>query len=114
MPVLSRRGILYTWPSCSLSTGFCATASGAERLSYPCYRVPVAPVMDGKVVGDPAWEPIPAVTGFHKLGAGYTDAKQTYARACWDDQALYVGLVCEEPDVARRFAEARTAWLRYP
>lgn len=93
---------------------FCATASGAERLSYPCYRAPVAPAMDGVITGDPAWEPIPNVTGFHRLGAGYTDAKQTYARACWDDQAFYVGMTCEEPDVARMTLQVRDGgdtWL---
>jgi len=93
---------------------FCAIASGAGRLSYPCYRAPVSPVMDGVIAGDPAWEPVPAVTGFSKLGDGYTDAKQTYAQACWDDQAFYVGMTCEEPDVASMELQVRDGgdtWL---
>jgi hypothetical protein len=77
-----------------------AGALAAERLAYPCYQAPVAPVMDGAIVGDPAWERIPTVTGFSKLGDGFSDAKQTFAQACWDEQALYVGVTCEEPDVA--------------
>jgi hypothetical protein len=80
----------------TLGTG----AFAAERPAYRCYQAPVAPVMDGAIAGDPAWKRIPAVTGFSKLGDGFTDAKQTFARACWDAQALYTGVTCEEPDVA--------------
>ncbi len=97
-----------------LLLAFCAAASGAERMSYPCYRAPVAPVMDGVIVSDPAWERVPAATGFSKLGDGYTDAKQTYVQACWDDQAFYVGVTCEEPDVARmelRVRDGGDTWL---
>ena len=97
-----------------LLLAFCAMASGAERMVYPCYRAPGAPVVDGVITGDPAWEPIPAVTGFSKLGDGYTDAKQTYVQACWDDQALYVGVICEEPDMARMQLQVRDGgdtWL---
>ena len=90
------RGTAHSLPALLLLP-FCAMASGAGPTSYPCYRTPVAPVMDGVLAGDPAWERIPSVTGFSKLGDGYTDAKQTYAQACWDDQALYVGVICEEP-----------------
>jgi len=70
--------------------------------------------MDGQVTGDPAWEAVPAVTGFSKLGDGYTEAKQTWARACWDDKAFYVGIVCEEPDIARMKLQVRDGgdtWL---
>jgi hypothetical protein len=78
-------------------TGLAAYAAGQD---YPCYRSPVAPQIDGEVQGDAAWQTIPSVTGFHALGGGYTDAKQTTAQAGWDDQALYVAMVCEEPDAA--------------
>jgi len=60
----------------------------------------VAPQIDGEVQGDTAWQSIPGVTGFYVLGNGYTDAKQTVAQACWDDQAFYVAMLCEEPDAA--------------
>jgi hypothetical protein len=61
----------------------------------------VAPVVDGDVALDPAWEAIPSVTGFRVLGGGYTEAKQTTAQASWDDEAFYVAMVCEEPDAAQ-------------
>ncbi len=72
----------------------------AQQPSYPCYRAPASPVVDGDVEADAAWLTVPAVTGFRVLGGGYTRAKQTVARACWDDEAVYVAFVCEEPDAA--------------
>ncbi len=72
--------------------------SYASVPEYPCYRPSVAPVIDGDVAGDPAWKNIPAVTGFSILGDGYTMAKQSTAQCCWDDEAFYVAVTCEEPD----------------
>jgi hypothetical protein len=78
----------------------CAVTVAGAAVTYPCPRLAVAPVVDGQVVGDPAWENAPVVTGFSVLGGGYTAAKQTLARLGWDEQALYVAVECEEPDAA--------------
>ncbi|NPV45359.1 MAG: carbohydrate-binding family 9-like protein [Armatimonadetes bacterium] len=75
------------------------TAS-ATVTRYPVHRVPTPPVIDGEVAQDPAWTLVPEATGFHVLGGGYTSAKQSTARICWDEEALYVGFVAEEPDAA--------------
>jgi len=83
-----------------LLSSVCFGAEAPPR-PYPCYRPSVAPVIDGEVAGDPAWQAIPSVTGFRVLGNGYTEAKQTTAQACWDDEAFYVAMVCEEPDAAQ-------------
>ncbi|MBM3498145.1 MAG: hypothetical protein FJX74_05695 [Armatimonadetes bacterium] len=92
-------GLLRTLLACLL-----AAASAARLLAappaYPCFRPGLPPTLDGALADDPAWEGVPVATGFSKLGAGYTEAKQTEVRACWDTEALYVGLLCEEPDVA--------------
>lgn len=72
----------------------------AAGLRYPCHRNPAPPTLDGLVAGDPGWANIPGVTGFHRLGGGYTVAKQTTAYVTWDDEHLYVGVVAEEPDIA--------------
>ncbi|MCE5238802.1 carbohydrate-binding family 9-like protein [bacterium] len=66
--------------------------------TYPCHRPATAPVVDGDVAGDPAWQTIPSVTGFSVLGNGYTYAKQTAAQLCWTDAGLFIAVVCEEPD----------------
>lgn len=73
----------------------------AEPLTYPCHRAAVAPAIDGKVTADPGWRGIPRVTGFNKLGSDYTVAKQSIAMACWDDEALTIAMVCEEPDAGK-------------
>ncbi|NOZ20590.1 MAG: hypothetical protein GXP25_05810 [Planctomycetes bacterium] len=77
-----------------------ASGAPAGRSSYDVYRMPAAPKIDGEVRGDPAWKTIPAVSGFHALGGGYTVAKQSTAQAGWTDDALYLAMVCEEPDIA--------------
>ncbi|MBP8953450.1 MAG: hypothetical protein KBI47_13725 [Armatimonadetes bacterium] len=83
-------------------------------LTYPCFRASVAPSIDGEVLADPVWANTPVATGFSILGNGYAVAKQTVARMCWDDEALYVGVVCEEPDVSVmkfQIADGGEAWL---
>ena len=72
----------------------------AKRARYDVYRLAAAPKLDGDVRNDSAWKTIPAASGFHALGGGYTVAKQSTARAAWTDDALYVAMVCEEPDIA--------------
>ena len=64
------------------------------------FRAAVPVTVDGDVAGDHAWAGAPASTGFSVLGDGFATAKQTTARILWDDAALYVGVVCEEPDAA--------------
>ncbi|MEI6502616.1 MAG: carbohydrate-binding family 9-like protein [Armatimonadota bacterium] len=75
-------------------------AATAAPLSYPVFRAPAAIVVDGEVQQEAAWQGAPSVTGFSKLGAGYTNAKQSAAQMLWDDQGLYIAVVCEEPDAA--------------
>lgn len=76
----------------------CLTPLWAAPPTYPCHHPPTAPVVDGEVAGDPAWQAIPSATGFSVLGNGYTYAKQTVARLCWTSEGLYLGVICEEPD----------------
>ncbi|NSW55887.1 MAG: hypothetical protein HPY44_07740 [Armatimonadetes bacterium] len=92
---------------------FPAMSDGAP-LTYPCFRVSAAPSIDGDVLRDPVWANTPVATGFSILGNGYAFAKQTLARMCWDDEALYVAVVCEEPDVSVmkfQIADGSEAWL---
>lgn len=82
--------------------------------TYPCYQPAVAPGVDGEVADDPAWQSIPAATGFSVLGGTYTVPKQTLAQACWDDEALYVAMACEEPDATHlrpAVPDGGPAWL---
>ena len=86
----------------------------AVGLVYPCYHPDVPPVLDGDVRDDPAWQNIPAATGFSVLGGDFTEAKQTSFQACWDDAALYLAVTCEEPDVSKMVLKIRhggEVWL---
>jgi len=88
--------------------------ANAAGLVYPCYHPDVTPVLDGDVLDDPAWQNIPTATGFSVLGGDFTEVKQTSFQVCWDDTALYLAVVCEEPDVARLNPSVRDggeAWL---
>jgi len=75
-------------------------AGRAEAGAYFCFKTSRGPQIDGKVADDPGWRVAPRATGFYVLGGGHTKAKQTEVQACWDGQALYVAMVCEEPDAA--------------
>ena len=60
---------------------------------------------------------MPGATGFYRLGGGYTLAKQTVFRMGWNDEALYLGVECEEPDAAlmkprARGRELENAWAQ--
>jgi len=79
----------------------------AETPRYPVYLLERAPVLDGEVDGDPAWDGIPAGTGFHVLGGRRPAEKQTSFRIGFTPDALYVGVVCEEPEIADVPAVAR-------
>jgi hypothetical protein len=67
--------------------------------TYPCFRAPEPPVIDGEVRGDAAWEAVPGATGFRVLGGDYAVQKQATGFACYDDEHLYVAMLCEEPDI---------------
>jgi hypothetical protein len=89
---------LHITPSILLLSVLLTAPLWAGPMTYPCYRPAVTPTLDGEIASDPAWQNIPAVTGFSVLGGGYTVAKQTVVQACWDDEALYIAVTAEEPD----------------
>lgn len=84
-----------------LLVALAVTAAVAAPPTYPVYRAAGPVTVDGVVKGDPAWAGIPSMTGFSVLGAGYSHSKQTVAQVCWDDEALYLAVTCEEPDAAQ-------------
>lgn len=100
----------------ALLVGCCQVAprASSEERSYPCYRSAASPKLDGIVISDPCWQALPGATGFYKLGGGHAEAKQTTAFAMWDDDAVYVAMVCEEQDVEQVKTDRRDGddlWL---
>lgn len=84
-----------TWP---------AAAETPNRL-VPCPRTSARPKFDG-VLDDPIWRSLPPLTGFTIVGNGPAGA-QTEARACYDDRNLYLGAVCQEPDMSQIVANVK-------
>lgn len=84
---------------------FCAampivTAADLPANHYPCLRPPQEPRIDGHIQDDPAWQAVPGVTGFRALGGDFAHVRQTTAWMAWTPGAVYVAMLCEEPDAA--------------
>lgn len=68
---------------------------------YPTPKAESAPTLDGKL-DDPCWEAPPLVSGFTFFGKPdkLTDI-QTHFRVSYDDQALYLAVTCDEPEMTK-------------
>ncbi|MCK4245002.1 MAG: hypothetical protein KAX20_05200, partial [Candidatus Omnitrophica bacterium] len=66
--------------------------------TYPCYFLSEEPVLDGKLE-ESIWDKIPVATGFFLLGSDeYAQKRQTSFKAFYNEEALYLGIVSEEPE----------------
>jgi hypothetical protein len=65
-------------------------------------RAAVAPVVDGDVLGDPAWAGAPALTDFWQTAPeeGAPASQPTEVRILYTDDTLYFGIVCRDSDPA--------------
>ena len=73
---------------------------------YPCYRLKTAPILDGILENDKAWESIPSDTGFltgfiKEFDMNYPPSQQTSFKIGYDSTNLYLAIYCVEP------------WVRY-
>lgn len=75
-----------------------------ELLQYPCYKITEKPTIDGKIE-ESVWSSIPTATGFFILGRDTYAYKQTWFKACWDKEGIYIAVRCEEPDVKKIVAK---------
>lgn len=60
-------------------------------------RVRSAPTIDGRL-DDACWRAAPSATGFRVMNTQRPAERQTTVQFAFDDQALYVGVRCAEPD----------------
>lgn len=66
-----------------------------------------APFLDGRA-GEKAWATVPEATGFYILGGEkYAMEKQTYFKVGWREDALYLYVRCEEPDIEKISAKLK-------
>ena len=77
-----------------------AQDAAAPTATTRAARIAVAPTLDGDVLHDPAWENVPAATGFvqNTPDEGRPATERTEVFVAYDDQALYVGVVCYDRD----------------
>ena len=73
------------------------------RVAFPgavAVRVPSAPVIDGRVLDDPAWTSIEPVTGFRQTTPedGAAASERTEVRVAYSNDTLYFGVVCYDSD----------------
>jgi hypothetical protein len=67
---------------------------------YPCPKAPAPPAMDGKL-DDAVWQEAPLVSGFTLFGQDTLAPLQTSFRLLWDEKCLYLGVHCDEPQMAK-------------
>ena len=68
-----------------------------QTLQVP--RAAFAPVIDGDL-SDAAWDDAAAIERFLLMGSGLPAARQTTARLMFDDDYLYMAIMCHEEDMA--------------
>jgi hypothetical protein len=76
-----------------------------ENNAYFCKRLKSTPKLDGNIRNDSAWENIKAVKGFYKLRDGALDSKQTLFKMACNEQGIFLGIECEEPEMEKLKAE---------
>ncbi len=69
--------------------------AGAKE--YFCRLLTQAPELDGHIVDDPVWQDLPVGQGYRDLRTGLASAKQTAFRVGYTSEAMFIGIVCEEP-----------------
>jgi len=82
------------------------TGEGKESPAYPTHVLTEAPVLDGRIEGDAAWKGIPRGVGFEVIGGRRQAPKETFFRAGFTSETLYVGVMCMEPEVGKLRAAA--------
>ena len=93
---------IYASLAFGLSLSFSAwAADDLPIMVYPTPKAGTAPLLDGEL-DDPCWKEPPLVSGFTFFGKHdtLTDV-QTHFRVTYDDQALYVALTCDEPEMTK-------------
>lgn len=81
-----------------LLAGFALAADDYPIYVYPCFKAETPPEIDGKL-DEAVWQQAPLVSGFTLFGTDQPVNPQTSFRLLWDDQCLYLGVHCDEPQM---------------
>jgi hypothetical protein len=94
---------ILTAMTCIATLWIGATACLADNLPilvYPCPKPESPPAIDGKL-DDAGWRAAPAVDTFTNFGQAALAPVQTFLRAAYDDESLYLAITCNEPTPRR-------------
>ena len=89
--------------------GFAKHAHSQEIREYTVKRTGTPLTIDGQLT-EPEWEAAVLTEPFVKQQDGSAMTWNTRAKFLWDDQYLYVGFLCDDPDVWSTFTQ-RDAYL---
>lgn len=105
MPAKDHFKLRRSWKTILVSLFFTAGNVIAADLSSPrpvmqAYAITVAPVVDGKVLGDAAWAGVVPATGFWQVqpDEGKAATQKTEVYIAYLDDALYIGMVAYDED----------------
>ena len=86
----------------SVPAGGTETTAAAFPSTVAAPAVGAGPLLDGDVLGDPAWADVPAATGFVQTqpDEGQPATERTEVRVLFGDDTIYFGIVCYDRDPA--------------
>ena len=97
-------GVLFAaWPAGAQPPAAPATAAAAGAAAAPEFTAVAsedAPLLDGLVLGDPAWDGAAPATGFRQTQPieGAPASERTEVRVVFTEGTLYIGVVCYDTD----------------
>ena len=76
------------------------TVAAALPVAVASAVIEAGPLLDGDVLGDPAWTDVPVATGFVQTqpDEGQPATERTEVRVLFDDDTIYLGFVCYDRD----------------
>lgn len=79
---------------------FLSLCFGQEQETYQCsYRAGMSPVFDGRIDQELFWNSLPASSDFMVYKKNITASPETYFKAAYNDEALFIGVCCKEPNI---------------
>jgi len=92
------RTLLFSLVFCLL-TFFSARAEEIYRCSYFKGE---GPILDGKVDKKPFWDSLPVSSDFLVYRENITASPKTYFKAAYNDEALFIAVFCQDPDISKK------------
>lgn len=76
----------------------------AEEIYRCSYFKGENPILDGKVDKDSFWDSLPASSDFLAYRENIMAFPKTYFKAAYNDEALFISVLCQDPDISKKKA----------